>query len=307
MIINNYMFALNNNEPILILSINKAKKTLEIQEMNTSAETIIGLRSEDIAGKNVGEIFNYEIDEDFGNMIDRDDINSVVNYLNKKEYIELNNPINNKHKFAPSCRQLLSTSGENKFQLRLHDWDSSAKIKEFRGKLLLGAEASLENKEAMFPRQTMIKILQGLKNKNNFSMQICFALMKLDNYDKLCRDHNRAFVQKVIDETASRIQANIRDVDILGKWDTSEFAIITFCGVEGAEKLLTRIKQKVKPLPIGIVGGNKFITSLSIGLAPINGYMPQEIDYLIEQCEELATKAQKSGGNQIKLLEYSSN
>ena len=104
----------------------------------------------------------------------------------------------------------------------------------------------------------------------------------------------------VLQQTAELIRNNIRRIDVLGRWDQEDFAILTvdrnvFGSVAMAEKLRRLISQH----PFAW-NGRPFKVTCSIGVARGTPESERQIDRLIESARAAVLRAKSAGRNRIE-------
>jgi len=104
----------------------------------------------------------------------------------------------------------------------------------------------------------------------------------------------------VLAQTADLIRRNIRRIDVLGRWDQEDFAILTvdrnvFGSVAMAEKLRRLISQH--PFEWS---GRPFKITCSIGVARGTPETEAQIDRLIDSARAAVLRAKAGGRNRIE-------
>ncbi len=106
----------------------------------------------------------------------------------------------------------------------------------------------------------------------------------------------------VLREVARRLQANVRDTDVVARYGGDEFVVVcdvdTQGAVEIAERLRTAVEQEygflTESLPIGA----------SIGIAQSDaGWRAASVDHLIRRADQAMYAAKNSGGNRVALAD----
>ena len=154
--------------------------------------------------------------------------------------------------------------------------------------------------------------LTGLKNKfflleqlrqelfriRRYQAPMSFALIDVDGLEELNATRGRSFGDRLLFGTAARLNAGVRETDLLVRFGEDEFAVLfPMTDLSGAEECLLRLKASLVDEPL-FIGGNAAPVSLSIGLSAWQESDEEPIDVL-ERADRALSHAKKMGGGQI--------
>ncbi len=125
-----------------------------------------------------------------------------------------------------------------------------------------------------------------------------FLMLDIDSFKKINDSHGHSAGDKVIQEVAKTLNADMREYDILGRIGGEEFAMmITDCNVEGASEIANRLCRDVTELTV-THNGEDIGTSISIGLSQT---LPEDstVEQVLNRADIALYEAKTRGKNQV--------
>jgi two-component system cell cycle response regulator len=135
-----------------------------------------------------------------------------------------------------------------------------------------------------------------------------FALMllDLDRFKAVNDTHGHMVGDRVLVETARRLRANLREIDLVARWGGEEFVVaMPETGLRSAEATAERLRRVVGERPVRVDEGTVSVqVTVSIGVAvcPGGAASPDRLPALMLQHADAALYASKNEGrNQVTL------
>ena len=131
---------------------------------------------------------------------------------------------------------------------------------------------------------------------NRYHQSLATMMIDLDYFKQINDTHGHIFGDKVIHDSARRINSLIRDSDILSRFGGDEFVLLLpHTKLEDAEKLARRIVRTMSETPIQSDTIEAKVT-VSIGVATLK---PEHsnIDKLIDASDQALYRAKQAGRN----------
>lgn len=126
---------------------------------------------------------------------------------------------------------------------------------------------------------------------------LCLAMIDLDFFKKINDTHGHVVGDFVLKHVAGRIQAAVRDFDMVGRFGGEEFVIImTNTHMKLAEVIAERIRKGVMDTPLHLKELSIPVT-ISIGVAMLREGERKEA--LIERADKAMYEAKKMGRNRV--------
>ncbi|SCX84269.1 diguanylate cyclase (GGDEF) domain-containing protein [Nitrosospira sp. Nsp13] len=128
---------------------------------------------------------------------------------------------------------------------------------------------------------------------------LCVAMIDLDFFKKINDTHGHVVGDFVLKHVAGRIQAAVRDFDMVGRFGGEEFVIImTSTHLELAKVIAERIRKGVMETPLHLKELSIPVT-ISVGVAMLRPGERKET--LIERADKAMYKAKEAGRNRVML------
>ncbi len=143
-------------------------------------------------------------------------------------------------------------------------------------------------------------IVLEAERARRYEAHLSVLMINLDGLGVVNEKIGRDAGDMVLSETAGLICRNTRRIDVVGRWDEEDFAILTvdrnvFGSVAMAEKLRRLISQH--PFTWN---GRPFKVTCSIGVARGTPSNEQQIDRLIDSARAAVLRAKSAGRNRIE-------
>jgi diguanylate cyclase (GGDEF)-like protein len=143
-------------------------------------------------------------------------------------------------------------------------------------------------------------IVLEAERARRYEAHLSVLMVNIDGLGVVNEKIGREAGDMVLRETAALIRRNTRRIDVVGRWDQEDFAILTvdrnvFGSVAMAEKLRRLISQH--PFEWA---GRPFKVTCSIGVARGTPETEPEIDRLLESARAAVLRAKASGRNRIE-------
>lgn len=135
--------------------------------------------------------------------------------------------------------------------------------------------------------------------KDQSGTPLCLAMIDLDFFKKINDTHGHVVGDFVLKHVAGRIQAAVRDFDMVGRFGGEEFVIImTNAHLELAKVIAERIRKGVMDTPLHLKELSIPVT-ISIGVAMLRKGERKEA--LIERADKAMYEAKKAGRNRVMI------
>jgi diguanylate cyclase (GGDEF)-like protein len=147
-------------------------------------------------------------------------------------------------------------------------------------------------------RYLMTSLNREVERAHRFDRSLSVLMLDLDHFKRVNDAHGHQRGDAVLREFATRVQAEIREVDTLARYGGEEFAVVLpETTATGAENLAERICRAIRSRPFGTDDGEVPISvTVSIGGAvyPEHGGSSRE---LIQRADRALYVAKSSGRN----------
>lgn len=178
-----------------------------------------------------------------------------------------------------------------------------------------GANAGeLQAKMAEMQDLAMVDPLTGLKNRRAFfdeceagvamsrrrNEPVAVAVLDLDHFKAINDTRGHAVGDIVLREAAHRIETNIREEHIVGRFGGEEFVmLLPFTTAAQALFALERVRKAVGGEPIEVPGGPPIALTISAGIAALDGDMA--IPVAIDHADKAMYRAKALGRNRVEV------
>ena len=130
---------------------------------------------------------------------------------------------------------------------------------------------------------------------------LCVAMIDLDFFKKINDTHGHVVGDFVLKHVAGRIQAAVRDFDMVGRFGGEEFVIImTSTHLELAKVIAERIRKGVMETPLHLKEFSIPVT-ISVGVAMLR--QGERKEALIERADKAMYEAKEAGRNRVMLAQ----
>lgn len=175
-------------------------------------------------------------------------------------------------------------------------------IKDFRDKLEIDQKnkrlKELSEKDdltGLYNKRTLyLRLEEMIQKSRDDKSSIFLGILDLDHFKEVNDKYGHLFGDEVLKEVAEKIQHNVREDDIAGRYGGDEFVII-FHDISHSvvTQVMTRILEEVNKLEFGTIR-----LSFSCGVAVWNG---ESCEKLFERADEYMYDVKRFGKNDIKI------
>ena len=172
--------------------------------------------------------------------------------------------------------------------------------------------ARLLEKARMFEQRAITDALTGARSRQHilelaelefqrarrFQHSLATVMVDIDNFKQVNDTYGHAAGDQALQAVAARIQAKLRDIDLLGRYGGDEFVVLLVAtGSAGASLVAERIRREIETAPIELDHGPLYVT-VSVGVASLTK------DYadwpaLLNAADAALYAAKKAGKNRI--------
>ena len=145
-----------------------------------------------------------------------------------------------------------------------------------------------------------VSAISQLKIARRNKYSISLLCIELDDYQDVIERYGPLVGDVVLKEAASRITSCVRDTDILGRFDSDEFLLLSpYADATSAANLAQRIKTIISDIPIHADHKNIFITtSIGITTTESDSY---NLDELLDSADAALYLAKNTGRNRFQI------
>ncbi|MGH2445093.1 MAG: GGDEF domain-containing protein, partial [Candidatus Limnocylindria bacterium] len=189
--------------------------------------------------------------------------------------------------------------------------------RELRGTIeeLLQARRTVELQRVEIERASTIDALTGVASRSaildrlrievaqarRYQHTVAVALIDIDGFGEINREHGLAGGDAVLREAALRIRLRVREADALGRAGSDGFlAILPHTDEGGAAIYADALRRRLAQRPIA-VGADQLDISVSVGVAVMRAGEDLDLDGLLGRAEEALGSARGAGGDRIAL------
>ncbi|HEY7775262.1 MAG TPA: GGDEF domain-containing protein, partial [Kineobactrum sp.] len=121
----------------------------------------------------------------------------------------------------------------------------------------------------------------------------------IDQFKRLNDTYGHQVGDEVLTEVAQRIEATLRNTDIVFRWGGEEFLCLhPATDLETAERVIERVRQALSGAPIGTTGGDMVVT-MTFGVAAIG----EDLTAAIQAADSAMYEGKRSGRNRTVVSE----
>lgn len=138
-----------------------------------------------------------------------------------------------------------------------------------------------------------VEIALAVQNGN----EICFALVGVDNIKQLNNSYGQPTGDRVLITLATFLRQRLRKIDLVGRYDGNEFAVILpECDIHMAVQLLDQLRESFAGIEFP-VGGDSFSPTFSCGIAPLSRF--GDIEQICKAADTALHQAKEGGRNRV--------
>lgn len=137
---------------------------------------------------------------------------------------------------------------------------------------------------------------EEVKRAGESHQPLALLLLDVDNLNTLNADFGRERGDHILREVASVVRAAIRDVDVAGRYQEAQFAVVLpETPPVGARLVAERIRKSVEKWGLE----NKMPVTISLGMVDVDSQAPHEYSWLLKQADEALYEAKRTGRNRV--------
>ncbi|MEW6278450.1 MAG: GGDEF domain-containing protein, partial [Candidatus Eremiobacterota bacterium] len=135
----------------------------------------------------------------------------------------------------------------------------------------------------------------------------CVAMVDADHFKRVNDTLGHAAGDEVLRELARRLEGNLRQGDLVGRYGGEEFVLLLWgAGLPEASQVLERVRAAVAGQPFTVPtseGPRELMVTISLGVAPLNGHdSPKEA---IQAADQALYRAKSQGRNRLEQCGHS--
>ncbi len=275
------------SDAVITICQNNKAQSVTITEINESAKDITGFSVEELVGKPLNMILPARIVELMNEYVEFDpDANDVGAVLSKVRSFSIVSRDGNENGYRVRVVRQSSTDNMMFFSLVLQNTVGARKNEATR-KIIqdnFKGHESLDRQTDLPDRSSMIKDIGVMKRYNSREMLSCFAMLQVDNYDKLLAEHGQSIFIEILKHVAFIAKRSLRPDDVVGVVGDGRLGILLVDMVGGSERLvLNRLRWQIASNPYTSPGKNIVGLSVSISFCNIAENINER--ETLEQCE----------------------
>ena len=135
------------------------------------------------------------------------------------------------------------------------------------------------------------------RERNAFPLSVIFA--DLDNFKRTNDDYGHQAGDVVLREVARRVTEMLRPYDSFGRYGGEELLIVLpECDANNALAIAERVRSVISAQPI-MTNGGAISTTVSLGVATVDGKSSLYFDELIQLADNALYQAKEKGRNRV--------
>jgi diguanylate cyclase (GGDEF)-like protein len=162
--------------------------------------------------------------------------------------------------------------------------------------------ATLDLLTGLYNRQTILGKLRELINlADRYKKDFSLAMLDIDHLSRINDSCGHLIGDEVLEKVACLIHANIRDVDLAGRYGGEEFVVILpETNLASSWVTAERLRTIIEKTEFKDSTGNIFAVTVSQGL--VGWERNDDATSLISRADEALGKAQQKGRNRVQIL-----
>jgi len=195
---------------------------------------------------------------------------------------------------ADDPRDLVATQRLRNARLRAGFEGVARRIAESWTLATMDLLTGIPNRQALLTR-----LNDEIERATRYDRQLSVVLIDIDHFKRLNDAHGHAAGDLVLHHVAQALQADLRSVDIIGRYGGEEFmAVLPETDVDSAATIAEKLRRLVGRHEVALDDGNRVSVTLSAGVAGgLGGNV--RLDALIRDADAALYAAKALGRNQV--------
>lgn len=271
------------SDAVLTICQNNKTKSVTISEINEAAQDIVGLDITKLIGKAFNSILPPRIAELLDEYVEfEDDANDIGIVLLKIQNFAIIGRNSQEKPYRIKISRLPSSGKTLFFALILQDSVNNRKndgIRRIISDNFKGHE-SLDTSTDLPDRASLMKDIDIVRNHgSSVGMLSCFALLQIDDYNKILAYKGREFCNEMLKYVAAVILRTMRPDDVVGSTGHGRLGVLLVDIASGSERLvLNRLRWQIAANPY-------LNTEISVSVSFCNVSGSRNGKAIVEQCE----------------------
>lgn len=270
-----------SDDAVLTICQNNSTKSIEIQDINSNAQTLLGYSYSDVVGKPLKNILPDRIAEMLEDYVEYEvDANDVGSVLTKVQSFSVLDKKTIEKGFRLKVVRAESEGHRVNFRLVLQDRMGLRKnealrqaIQEnFKGHEVLDPQMQLPN------RYSLAKDIELMGYYNSKSdLHSCFSVLQLDHYNEILAEHGPAVCLGMARHVAAIARQNLRPDDVVGSVSPQRVGVLLLDTMpESARMVFNRLRWQIAANPYDLPNGTTVGLSVSISFCRIGGVVKDQ-------------------------------
>jgi diguanylate cyclase (GGDEF)-like protein len=168
----------------------------------------------------------------------------------------------------------------------------------------LRKEANTDVLTQLSNRRCLDKILESEFAKAlETGNELCVALIDLDHFGKVNKDHGWPTGDKILREVSAAIEDGIRSADFVGRYGGEEICLVMpSTSIVSAAQVCERIRQNVSATQFTTTSDKQLSVTLSTGVIELDHQVDETVGQLMEKVSLLTLEAKEGGRNRVVSL-----
>lgn len=267
-----------------------------IQTINPVAETLTNVKTQDVIGKNILDIYESK------NTAQKSDINQSLSSTNVQRSLfdftltqKDGKKFEVEHTIAPIIENNNNVLGAVIILRDVTEVRSMAKRLSF--------QASHDSLTGLINRREFeVRLTQTIRNSQSEQTSHSLCFVDLDKFKIINDTSGHAAGDEFLKQISRVIQSSLRKNDVLARLGGDEFGIILHsCSISRAKDICTQIIKTIKDTRFNW-GKNSFESGASIGIVPIN-QLTSSVSEAMSSVDAACYEAKDKGRNRTQIFE----
>lgn len=282
-----------SNDAVITICQNNRAKSIEISELNKEAESMLGYKSRDLAGKPLHQLLPPRVGEMLSEYVEFEpDANDVGQVLAKVQSFSIIGEDGKEIGYRLKVVRTESTGDVIHFKLVLQDKTGLRKNEalrkaledNFKGHEVIDTDSGLPDKHSL---EKDIELMGYYSNKSD--LRSCFAILQLDHYDELFSQYGRPACHAMMRHIAGICKQGLRPDDVVGSVLYKRLGVLLIdTTAESARMVFNRLRWQIAANPIILPDKTSVGLSVSISFCRIGGRLSDR--NVLDDCSEAIEK-----------------